>query len=102
MIVEFLQRTRPLRRLINWTGSARGNELVERFVDCIEKNDAVLDIGSGACNICENLRARGVDVTPLDVKNLSFADFVTPLIYDGRTMPFPDDSFDVGLLITVL
>jgi len=102
LIVEFLQRTRPLRRLIFWIGSGRAKELVERFVDWIEKNDAVLDIGSGDCNICVILRARGIDVTPLDIRNRSYADSVSPLIYDGRTIPFPDDRFDVGLLITVL
>jgi SAM-dependent methyltransferase len=102
LLVEFLQRTRPLRRLFHWTGSVRGNELVERFAGLIQPNESVLDIGSGNCNICENLRARGIDITPLDVKNLSFVDSISPLIYDGRTIPFPDDRFEVGLLITVL
>ncbi len=102
MFAELLQRTPPLRRFIHWTGSVRGDELVERFVGLIQPGQSVLDIGSGTCNIVEILRARGIDVTPLDVKNLSFVDSIKPILYDGRTIPFPDDRFDVGLLITVL
>ncbi len=102
MLAEICQRTRPLRRLIHWTGSIRCTELVDRFIGLVQPHESVLDIGSGTCNIVEILRDRGFNVTPLDVKNLSFVDSITPTLYDGRTMPFRDDHFDVGLLITVL
>lgn len=45
---------------------------------------------------------KGYDVTPIDVKNLNLFDGISPLIYDGKKLPFDDDSFDVVLLIAVL
>ena len=102
MLVEFLQRTPPLRRVIYKTSTFRARDLVRRIEGCLSTADAVLDIGSGTCNVCEILRAQGFDVVPVDVRNLSFVDSITPVLYDGKTLPFADDRFDVGLLITVL
>jgi len=62
----------------------------------------MLDIGSGNGVLCAELRERGFEVTALDVSNLSFSDRIKPVVYDGERMPFGDDSFDVGLLVTVL
>lgn len=102
MLVECLQKTPPLRRVVRWAGGVRAEELVNRFIPFIGKGNSVLDIGCGTGNVCECLRNRGLKVTPLDVRNLSFVDDLSPVLYDGRSMPFPDVAFDVGLLITVL
>jgi ubiquinone/menaquinone biosynthesis C-methylase UbiE len=64
--------------------------------------DRVLDVGAGNCILCQELGRRGHDVTPVDVTNLSFVDAIVPVTYDGTTLPFADDSFDVALVITVL
>jgi ubiquinone/menaquinone biosynthesis C-methylase UbiE len=52
--------------------------------------------------LCEQLERRGHKVVALDVENLSFVESIVPRGYDGKVIPFADDSFDVGLLITVL
>ena len=68
----------------------------------LSKTEKVLDVGAGTCNICEILRERGTEIASLDVRNLSFVDGISPIIYDGRKMPFGDKSFDVALILTTL
>ncbi|MCB9043499.1 MAG: class I SAM-dependent methyltransferase [Chitinophagales bacterium] len=63
----------------------------------------VLDIGAGACGIAYALQKQHYAVTALDVKNLSFFPEINPVIYtEGSAFPFPDKSFEVALLLTVL
>ena len=102
MSIRFEQRKSPFRRMIHLLNVPRARDLVKRIEGYLARDDRILDLGCGSCNISEILRARGLDVTPVDVRNSSFVDAITPLIYDGRALPFPDDRFDVGLLITVL
>ncbi len=47
----------------------------------------------------EKLISDGYDVVSLDVENMSLTD-VEPVIYDGKKIPFKDDSFDVALVLT--
>lgn len=61
----------------------------------------VLDLGTGSGALAELLRARGYKVTGIDVANrVTFGS--SPIIYDGKSLPFKDDAFDQVLLITVL
>jgi alpha-1,6-mannosyltransferase len=66
------------------------------------KGENILDIGTGNGGLCHALRGEGFDITPLDVQNLSFFADVQPTIYDGKTIPYPDKTFDTSLLITML
>jgi len=102
MSIRLSQRRRPIRRMIRLLNVPRARDLVKRIEGYLAGDDRVLDIGCGSCIISEILRARGLDITPVDVRNFSLVDAITPLIYDGRVLPFPDDRFDVGLLITML
>ncbi len=62
-----------------------------------------MDIGAGTCNLAELLlEEQQCQITVMDVKNHSRVPGIEPILYDGRTIPFADDSFDVALLITVL
>jgi 2-polyprenyl-3-methyl-5-hydroxy-6-metoxy-1,4-benzoquinol methylase len=72
---------------------------IEPFLDTA---DRVLDVGAGNCILCRQLEQHGYNVVPVDRENLSFADEIVPVTYDGTTLPFSDDSFDVALLITML
>ncbi len=83
-------------------GVWRATPLAQEVLPYLEKDKPILDIGCGPGNVCKELTARGFCVTPLDVKNLSFVEGVTPLIYDGKTIPFPGGAFRTSLLITVL
>ena len=78
--------------------AARKSNIVRAHMS---KGSKVLDIGAGFCFVSEILESHGYDTTALDIENLS----VTPLqprVYDGRHIPYEDDSFDVALLLTVL
>lgn len=74
----------------------------ERIAPFLERNDRILDIGAGTCNLAEILRENGYRVTPIDVQNLSFVDGTKPIIYDGEKIPFRDNYFDTSLILTVL
>ncbi len=80
----------------------RAEEFVSAFGEFIPRNSQVLDIGGGWGFYVEPLqRLRGCQVTVLDVvePGLHKAPVIT---YPGGEMPFPDKSFDVSMLITVL
>jgi SAM-dependent methyltransferase len=87
-----------LCRLALW----RVQEKLAEIGSYLDLADRVLDVGAGNCILCQELGRRGYDVVPVDLKNLSFVDEIVPIAYDGTTLPFGDDSFDVALLITVL
>jgi SAM-dependent methyltransferase len=95
-------KVRPARwalcRLALW----RVQEKLAEIGSYLDLADRVLDVGAGNCILCQELGRRGYDVVPVDLRNLSFVDEIAPVVYDGTTLPFGDDSFDVALLITVL
>jgi ubiquinone/menaquinone biosynthesis C-methylase UbiE len=68
----------------------------------IAPGDRVLDVGAGDCRLDPLLQEKmGCDVVPVDVDDYNRT--ALPLtLFDGRHLPFPDDSFDVVLLIFVL
>ena len=63
---------------------------------------SIIDIGSGTGTTSRLLRERGFEVTSVDVKDRSIDPSLRPVLYDGTTLPFSDDSFDCALLLTVL
>jgi alpha-1,6-mannosyltransferase len=73
-----------------------------RIARHLARGQHILDIGAGHGGLCKALRTAGLDVTPVDVKNLSFFPDVQPIVYDGVQLPFAEDAFDVSLLITML
>lgn len=80
----------------------RAEGFVSLFKDFVPHSAKVLDIGGGWGFFAEPLeRTRGCEVTVLDVVEPGFrkAPVVT---YEGDQIPFPDRSFDVSLLVTVL
>lgn len=73
-----------------------------RILPWVTARDRVLDIGAGDCNLdLELAREAGCTVVPVDVADGNRTDLPLQL-YDGRTLPFPDASFDVGMLLFVL
>ncbi len=101
MLVKFLRKFKPTRNLIYQLGRLRSHKIIRKFDDYLNKDDKILDIGSGTCNICELLREDGYSVTPVDVQNLSFVDGLNPKIYDGETLPYEDKQFDVAIMILI-
>lgn len=80
----------------------RAESFVSHFKEFIPLRSRVLDIGGRWGFYAEPLqRLRNCDVTVLDVEEPKFSK-VSVVTYGGERMPFPDGSFDVSLLVTVL
>jgi SAM-dependent methyltransferase len=92
----------PLRWTLCHLALWRVQEKLTEIGSYLDLTDRVLDVGAGNCILCQELGRRGYDVVPVDIKNLSFVDEIAPVVYDGTTLPFGNESFDVALLITVL
>ena len=74
-------------------------DLIEEF---LKREEIILDIGCGSCNIIEVLKERDFNVVALDIKNLSFIEEIKPILYNGKKMPFKDNTFDRSMILTVL
>jgi len=71
---------------------------------CPDGTQTILDIGCGDGRIAKILSGRlgdGCDISGIDVLVRDSAE-IPVTQYDGRTIPFGDDSFDTVLLIDVL
>ncbi len=79
---------------------ARGK--IEHIEHLLPDAGNILDIGSGRGVVTRVLRERGFEVTPLDVRDRSTEPALSPVVYDGTAIPFPDKAFDCALLLTVL
>jgi len=75
---------------------------ISRIKDFLPANENILDIGAGSGSVTLALRKSGRDVTPVDVKNWSLTEAVTPDIYDGVHLPYASAEFHTALLLTVL
>ena len=80
----------------------RAESFVALFKAFIPQSAKVLDIGGGWGFYAGPLeRIRGCKVTVLDVVEPGFRK-VPVVTYEGDKIPFPDRSFEVSLLVTVL
>lgn len=101
--MKFLRKNKLIRNFIfnNFSKSwARGK--YNRIKNFLDQDDLLLDLGAGKCALSWKLRQEGYNTTPVDVQNLSFCSEIEPIIYDGKKLPFADNSFDKILLLTVL
>jgi SAM-dependent methyltransferase len=101
-MIKLFQQNQLTKRLIYMAGRRRAQTMVEQVDRFLAPQDQILDVGCGTGNVCELLQERGCHPTPLDVQDLSFVDGIDPVLFDGVRFPFPDDSFDVALIMAVL
>lgn len=67
----------------------------------LEKGEKVLDVGCGNFLVSRKLmEMTGANIIGIDVKDRAIDGDV--LIYDGKKLPFEDDSFDTCLVLMVL
>ena len=102
MLLSFLQKNKFFRRIIYKAGKARAEGMVKKLILFYKKNDIILDIGSGTCNVCEILLQKGYKINPLDVQDLSFVNNLKPILYDGNRIPYDNNKFGIALILTVL
>lgn len=82
--------------------ATRLREQAEALDDYVDSGDSVLDVGCGTGYLSEYLRQMyGAVPTGIDVKD-SRAATIPYVEFDGRSIPFPDRSFDHVILSEVL
>ena len=90
------------RLLIERVYEHRARWATRRLLRLIRPGDSVIDIGAGDCRVDRLLQRRGqCVVTPVDVEDFNRTE-LTLQIFDGKRLPFDDDTFDVGLFLFVL
>jgi len=68
----------------------------------LQESDSILDLGAGSCVVTEKLQEIDCNVTPVDIADISLVNSIQPLVYDGQTLPFEDDQFDISMLLVIL
>ncbi len=68
----------------------------------LSKQSALLEMGSGPGSVLQILRENGHHTQAIDIHDSSFDNTLRPILYNGKTLPFKDDSFDAVLLLTML
>jgi ubiquinone/menaquinone biosynthesis C-methylase UbiE len=80
---------------------ARAEKIVQLFENQIPRKSRILDLGGGWGFYAEPLKKRGHEHLVLDVVSPGYQK--SPVVlYDGFKIPFPDQSFDVTILMTML
>lgn len=98
---KFLQL--PIIQRVVWRlVRTRGQDVYRQIQPFLRQREKILDVGVGAGDVMLAMQEAGNDVTGLDVENLSCTPEVRPILYNGHTMPFADDSFDLATIITTM
>jgi len=92
----------PLASAYKATILPRAQKKLELIAPMLEAESKVLDIGCGNAGLSKLLMEKGHKVTCIDVVDNSFFPEVKPLVYDGRTFPFKEITFDAAIFMTVL
>lgn len=91
-----------MKEIINKIVKERTDRITEMIECHIKEGEKILDIGAGGGWIAKEIKKRkNADVVLLDTVDFNQTD-LEHVLYDGETMPFPDNHFDVSLLIFVL
>ena len=91
-----------IKRLMNHILYKRAKKLFKRIDIFLPERGSVLDIGCGTGHNAQVIRDRtALDVSETDVENLK-ATTPPPVIFDGHSLPFENDSFQCSLLLFVL
>lgn len=103
-MILYLIKKIPFLRTYYFNHAGRGfvNRKLKDIEPHLRSGSKILDIGSGNGLITFVLREKGFDVTPLDIAEGQYHSTVKPVIYNGRTMPFADNTFDSAILLTIL
>ena len=68
----------------------------------ISREDHLLEVGSGPGSVLCEFREAGFQIDAVDVTDTSFSASLRPTLYNGRDMPYANNTYDTALLLTVL
>jgi len=80
----------------------RSETVVSRIMPYIKNSNKIIDIGSGTGDVASLIKAQGKNITPVDVADFHGPRMIKTIIYDGKTLPFKEKSFDIALLLMVM
>ena len=80
----------------------RSEEVARRISSYIKQTDKIIDIGSGSGDVSLVLQSQGMNTTPVDVGDFHGPRLIKTIIYDGKKLPFKDQSFNKALLLMVM
>jgi len=102
--LQIFQR-RILDGFVRWIAHGALESRAEKMVRLFEKDLApgsrILDLGGGWGFYAEPLKKRGHEHLVLDVVKPGYQK-APVVLYDGGRIPFPDQSFDAVILVTML
>lgn len=81
---------------------AKTERTVSRIKNFLSPKDKIIDLGAGIGLISFLFQEAGFKVTSVDVQDKSLYPSVRSTLYDGKKLPFPNNSFDACLLLAVL
>ena len=102
MLARYLSKNKLFRRITVKTRNRRTKEVIGLIKKYLPPKGKIIDIGAGSCDVVSSLINDGYKVTALDIQDLSFYDDIKPVIYDGKKIPFSNNTFDVALIVYVL
>lgn len=102
-LYHLLNNSGPFSWLANKSIESRLTSILGKITPYLNKEDKILDIGSGTGHTDHALLARGYKkIICLDRNDLNIFADTKPVLYDGGKLPFKDNSFDVAMILTVL
>lgn len=81
---------------------SRSETVIQRIIPYLRDSRNIVDIGSGTGDVAFLLGKRGKKITAVDVGDFHGPRLVKTTIYDGKKLPFPNQSFDTALLLMVM
>ena len=102
LVGRLLGKNALFRKLAGLFCRYRAKTTVKKIMPFLKKGAQILDVGSGTCEICNELRKKGFSITPIDIGNFSIVDGISPKIYGGKRMPFRESEYNTALVLTVL
>lgn len=90
-----------VRQFAHHALEARAEKLTTFFENQIPGKSRILDLGGGWGFYAEPLKKRGHEHLILDVVQPGYQK-APVVLYDGIKIPFPDQSFDAAILVTML
>ncbi|MFI5171530.1 MAG: class I SAM-dependent methyltransferase [Chitinophagales bacterium] len=103
MILYIIHKVPLFRKIyFNSVGRPFVSKKINPLVPLLPRGTPVLDIGSGNGLAAHLLKEKGFDIVCLDIHEGNYHPSVKPIVYDGKHIPFEDDHFESGIILTVL